>query len=203
MYEIQSKITGLETDQFADIGLYLGDLNYRLKTSFADLNNSNVQTEAIGLINDLDQLLEAKSEGYYPNYEEMEITFDPSYKMYPKKNEYFNKKNQAPSYTDRVLYKNNTSLTTDAQQYQCHHDMFGSDHRPVSLLLKLKNFKQPSMCDLSKLLNINKPRQGYGELKLEIVEITDLNFELIKTIKNLTNLVAHPAPIQMRVSFYA
>ena len=59
------------------------------------------------------------------------------------------------------------------------------------------------MCDLSKLLNINKPRQGYGELKLEIVEITDLNFELIKTIKNLANLVAHPAPIQMRVSFYA
>ena len=68
MYEIQSKITGLETDQFADIGFYFGDLNYRLKTTFTDLNNTNVSTEAIGMVQEKDQLIEAMGEGYYPNY---------------------------------------------------------------------------------------------------------------------------------------
>ena len=43
-------------------------------------------------------------------YEEAKIDFYPSYKMKKAKFEYVNKKNQAPSYCDRVLYKNNSCL---------------------------------------------------------------------------------------------
>ena len=45
--------------------------------------------------------------------------------------QYIDKKNQAPSYTDRVLYKNNSSLMTEQTAYKCLHHVIGSDHRPV------------------------------------------------------------------------
>ena len=108
-------------------------------------------------------------EGYYPGYEEMDITFDPSYKMSTSKHEYVNKRDQAPSYCDRVLYKNNSGRRVQEESYQCHHDVYGSDHRPISLLLKVKNFKQPSFCNLTKLLDMSCPRQGYGEIRPEMI----------------------------------
>ena len=203
LYEIQSKVRGLETDQLSDFSIFFGDLNYRLKTTFTDLNNSNVQTEAIGMILEKDQLVEAMGQGYYPGYREMDISFDPSYKMSTKKHEYVNKRDQAPSYCDRVLYKNNTSLTVSEESYQCHHDVYGSDHRPISLLMKIKNFKQPNYADITKLLDIENPRQGFGEMTIELVELTSLNFELIKSIKNLKALSEHAQPIQLRVSFFS
>lgn len=50
LQELQNRIVGLESDQVGDYCFYLGDLNYRLRTYFADLNNDNVHCEAIGLI---------------------------------------------------------------------------------------------------------------------------------------------------------
>ena len=76
----------------ADFCIFFGDLNYRLKTTFTDLNNTNVSTDAIGMIPTHDQLIEAMEEGYYPGYQEMEINFDPSYKMSTSKHEYVNKR---------------------------------------------------------------------------------------------------------------
>ena len=46
---------------------------------------------------------------------------------------YKNKKNQAPSYTDRCLFKNNTSFKHTVNKYDCYNDLLGSDHRPVYL----------------------------------------------------------------------
>ncbi len=58
---------------------------------------------------ELDQLhLAMKDSGKYPGYEEADINFLPSYKRNRFDNDYFNKKNQAPSYTDRIIMKNNT-----------------------------------------------------------------------------------------------
>ena len=122
-----------------------------------------------------DQLKEAMGQGYYPNYKEMEIKFDPSYKMSVTKVEYVNKKDQAPSYCDRVLYKNNTPLKLEEMSYECHHDVFGSDHRAVSAHLKIKNFGMQNYCDLQQMLDIQKPVQGYGELSMEMVDISNFN----------------------------
>jgi hypothetical protein len=44
-----------------------------------------------------------------------------------------NKKNQAPSYTDRVLFRNNTCQKHTANKYGIMEGMLGSDHRPVYL----------------------------------------------------------------------
>ena len=95
----------------SEFGFFLGDLNYRLETTFTDLNNSNVKQEAIQMVSTKDQLTISKSQGNYPNFLEAKIDFLPSYKMSSEVDQYINKKDQAPSYTDRVLYKNNSSLT--------------------------------------------------------------------------------------------
>ena len=49
--------------------------------------------------------------------------------------------------------------------------MLGSDHRPVQLGLTLKDFDHPQFAELPRLLNIEEPRQGYGEIKIESVNI--------------------------------
>ena len=47
---LQGLVPGLESDQVGDFNFYMGDLNYRLKTSFSELNNTNVRQVAISWI---------------------------------------------------------------------------------------------------------------------------------------------------------
>ncbi len=62
----------------------------------------------------------------------------PTYKLSVTENTYVDKKDQAPSYTDRILFRNNTSQQVDLN-YSCLSDVFGSDHRPVVMDVKIKN----------------------------------------------------------------
>ena len=66
---------------------------------------------------------------------------------------YINKKDQAPSYCDRVLYKNNSGNTVEVVSYECLSQIHGSDHRPVSLSLRLKDFKRLQYYDLPKTVS--------------------------------------------------
>jgi len=159
-----------------DFCFYMGDLNYRLKSSFTELNNTNVRDLAISWIPTKDQLVEAMSEGYYPGYAEMPITFIPSYKMSTNEESYVNKKDQAPSYCDRCLFKNNLLMEYTSDFYRCIHNCHGSDHRPVQLGITLKNFGQPRFQDLARLVNTDVPRQGYGELTVKMVSISNFDF---------------------------
>jgi len=52
----------------------------------------------------------------YPEYEEFDINFKPTYKGNKFDDGFFNKKDQAPSYTDRILFKNNTVNLTDSRE---------------------------------------------------------------------------------------
>ena len=74
----------------------------------------------------------------YPGYEEPKINFFPTYKRHEQDNTYINKKSQAPSYCDRILFKNNTSLPHVINYYGSNDSVFGSDHRPVVLSMTLK-----------------------------------------------------------------
>ena len=74
----------------------------------------------------------------YPLYQEFDIDFMPSYKRNRTDNGYFNKKNQAPSYTDRILIRNNTDQVVRPNSYDCLDEVYGSDHRPVILDLTLE-----------------------------------------------------------------
>ena len=47
MQTLQFKMPGLASDQYADYCFFVGDLNYRLKSSFKQPNNSNVHELAV------------------------------------------------------------------------------------------------------------------------------------------------------------
>lgn len=52
----------------------MGDMNYRMNTTFKDFNNENVPAQALKLFPDLDQLtLTRQNELQYPAYCEAEI----------------------------------------------------------------------------------------------------------------------------------
>jgi len=52
---------------------------------------------------------------------------------------YINKKDQCPSFTDRILLKaNDKSGEISYNEYNCRDEIFGSDHRPVYLDLNIK-----------------------------------------------------------------
>ena len=81
-----------------------------------------------------DQLYFSMTEGKkYPDYHEYDIKFQPTYKRIKDGPGYINKKSQAPRYTDRILFKNNTSSEVSLNSYTSLDDVLGSDHRPVQL----------------------------------------------------------------------
>ena len=95
------------------------------------------------------------------------------------KNEYKEKKNQAPSYTDRILFKNNSNLKFCDDYYKCLHNVYGSDHRPVVRGLTLKGFGNPKFADVQRLVDMEKPEQGLGRFDIEMVNVMSLNLERI------------------------
>lgn len=103
----------------------------------------------------------------YPGYNEEPITFDPTYKRSDTDNKtYIEKNNQCPSYTDRVLFKTNCKQTKITQlKYECRENVFGSDHRPVSLHTNIVT-KPYHYLDPKRLLETKEPEQGRGELTL-------------------------------------
>ena len=121
--------------------------------------------------------------GNYVGYKETDISFLPSYKLSKKELLYVDKKDQAPSYCDRVLYKNNSSMKIKELSYDCMHEVYGSDHRPVILKLNIRDFEDPQYCELNDLLI--KPSLGYGEMDIELVDIQGLDFSQVKTLEKI------------------
>jgi len=59
-------------------------------------------------------------------------TFMPTYKQDSKTGVYIDKKDQCPSYTDRILFRNNSALKVIMNsEYRPLHHVKGSDHQPV------------------------------------------------------------------------
>ena len=127
----------IDPDFLCDFSFLLGDFNYRLQSTFLELHPylADITSLRIGL----DQLHLVMNElGKYPEYQEPPINFKPTYKRSKVDETYFNKKNQAPSYTDRVLYKNNTNQQINIINYTSLETILGSDHRPVVLDVEIE-----------------------------------------------------------------
>ena len=161
----------IEPDAVHDFNFFMGDLNFRFNRTFSEHMPDLARSPQ--LLRELDQLHEARENGSFPDYEEAQIKFMPTYKRMKHNNDYKNKKEQCPSYTDRIMFKNNTSCPALITEYSCYDDYFGSDHRPVFMKLKLKT--QPfNYLDPQTLVNPDTPVQGRGEILLKNVQ---LNFD--------------------------
>ena len=114
-----------------DLGFFFGDLNYRLNSDFEYLNSNLEETKK----KKLDQLyITMNKDNNFVCYEEGEIKWYPTYKLsHTEELVYVNKKNQAHSYTDRILFRNNSINNLNIINYTANHSLLGSDHRPVQL----------------------------------------------------------------------
>ena len=69
------------------------------------------------------------------NIEEGEIKFPPTYK-YKKNTNFYNISKRVPSWTDRILYKNNENITS---LYYDRVNLTLSDHKPIVGFFEIKN----------------------------------------------------------------
>ncbi len=80
-----------------------------------------------------------KFDTFFSGFKEAKISLCPTYRWERSKNIVSNKRNQPPSYTDRILYRTLPN-TFDLWQetYDSSPNCFGSDHRPVVSLFKFE-----------------------------------------------------------------
>lgn len=111
---------------------WLGDLNYRNELEFSEVLQL-VAMRDWKLLTQYDQLLaQMNAQLAFAGFREGAIRFAPTYRWERKENVFSNKKFQAPSWTDRVLWHSLpglADLTLDT--YSSAPNVMGSDHRPV------------------------------------------------------------------------
>ena len=94
-----------EFDTESDYVFWMGDLNYRVdyifKEVIEEISKNNLQ-----FLLSKDQLIRQKQQNQiFSDYQEAEINFWPTYRRVKGTDEYSNKKDQSPSWCDRVLVK--------------------------------------------------------------------------------------------------
>ena len=97
----------MEPDALADYNFIMGDLNMRYKSTYKDF--IEFVDFARDYIEQYDELFEQRHTHFrFPEYHEEPINFHPTYKLDSVSNGiYINKKDQCPSFTDRILFKSN------------------------------------------------------------------------------------------------
>eukprot|EP01083_Nonionella_stella_P052497 139270_1 len=123
-------------EQFNHV-IWFGDLNYRIELAFHETLRL-IGLEDWPTLMSADQLqAEMQKHNVFSDFSEAQVAFHPTYRMERTSKSYNNKRSQAPSYTDRILWKslpNSTDLMCSS--YDACRDMFGSDHRPVCAIFK-------------------------------------------------------------------
>lgn len=119
-----------------DAVIWLGDLNYRI-------NLQNEEAKALIADKDYQKLFEfdqlnkqmANGESF-PFFNEMEITFPPTYKFDNNTKVYdTSEKQRVPAWTDRILSLSKGKVLRQ-EVYDCEEDVIFSDHRPVYAIFK-------------------------------------------------------------------
>ncbi len=99
-----------EFDVASDYLFWQGDLNYRIDFCFEE-TVEEIKNNNIALLLAKDQLLRQKQlNNIFNGFQEPQINFFPTYRRIKGTDEYSNKKNQSPSWCDRVMVKTERDL---------------------------------------------------------------------------------------------
>ena len=137
-----------------DLCLWLGDLNYRVITSFETATSLCKQHNFASLLL-ADQLKhEMHAQRVFAGFTEPPIHFPPSYRWERKAHVFSNKRAQPPSWTDRVLAHTDSPHRVVWVSYGMRHSALGSDHRPVvaTLLLEPRSLESGGAAPLPQLV---------------------------------------------------
>ena len=130
LFSIKFEHLDLDFTTEFDYLFWFGDLNYRLDKEY----NTTVEMLASGAyreLRDCDQLLKEQiANRSFVNFQEGQLNFPPTYRYIRLKNEWSNKRNQTPSWTDRILYRSFREVCL--LNYEAALNCMASDHRPVS-----------------------------------------------------------------------
>ena len=125
-------------NQFQHV-FWFGDLNYRIEKDFHEVIKL-IEDENWSEIVKYDQLYHAMNfDTVFSGFTEGKIAFCPSYRWDRTSNKVSNKRNQPPSYTDRILYRTlPNSLSLWQETYESFPNCLGSDHRPILSIFRFK-----------------------------------------------------------------
>lgn len=116
-----------------------GDLNYRIDTMSRKTVEDAVKNRNLPKLLERDQLLAARRKNpifRLRAFEELPITFDPTYKYNVGSDVYdTSEKRRTPAWCDRLLYRGHGKI--EQLDYQ-RHEVRVSDHRPVSGCFRLR-----------------------------------------------------------------
>ncbi|KAJ8494138.1 hypothetical protein OPV22_015859 [Ensete ventricosum] len=124
------------------VTVWMGDLNYRLQGISTHPARSLIRKNLHNLLTSKDQLLrEAERGEVFDGYCEGSLSFKPTYKYNVGSSNYDTSyKVRVPSWTDRILFKIDSSSGIDAvlHAYESIDRVKTSDHKPVKAHLCLK-----------------------------------------------------------------
>uniref|UniRef100_A0A6I8QH48 Inositol polyphosphate-related phosphatase domain-containing protein n=1 Tax=Xenopus tropicalis TaxID=8364 RepID=A0A6I8QH48_XENTR len=132
---------------------WFGDFNFRLSKSRSEVDSilENLPENDMRSLLQYDQLSEEVTKGsIFKGFKEAEIQFRPTYKFDIGSDDYdTSKKQRAPSYTDRVMYKSRNQDDIHVLKYGSCTLMRQSDHKPVFGLFRVKVRPRPDNITLT------------------------------------------------------
>lgn len=136
-----------------DYVFWMGDLNFRIDNMSREEVDRGISSGSFKKMLENDQLNRCREEKLiFEDFEEMEITFPPTYKFDTGTDTYdTSSKQRIPAWCDRVLWhKYNTDydgfqLRVDPFEYRSHPRYRHSDHKPVTATFFFTVFPKPPL----------------------------------------------------------
>ena len=144
----------------SDFWIILGDLNFRIETTF-EKSFEMIQRKEYQQLMEFDQLyLSRLKEGGLVDINESQINFPPTYKYITGSNNYVNdiENLRTPSWTDRILFCHKNNIRN--LNYSSIPSIMYSDHRPVQASFEI-DIKQQNRADNTNFnYNMNSYRNN-------------------------------------------
>ncbi len=174
---LDGKFKGVEFLHKFDHIFWFGDFNYRV--DFQDHGTVMEYNAVLKIIKEQqhvefllpkDQLTQQMDmQRVFVGFKEAPISFQPTYRWVKGEREYSNKKNQNPSYCDRILWKSapGCEMKVTNTLYNGIFDLLDSDHRPVAAAFDVRTCPPYVMRSTS-----NKSGRG----KMCLVALSDVTY---------------------------